>query len=515
MFEERSRHWDAAQRRLFDVVIIGGGINGACLYDHLCSAGYRVLLAEKGDFGGGTSQASAMMIWGGLLYLRNFDLSAVWKLSQCRDRMIDEMKTSVRPQMFRYVVSPNGRNERLVQLALYCYWLFSRFKRCAPAFVDDFAEKAFLDPARFVHALDYEEACAFPSDSRFVLRWILSRKNDQQIPLNHCAVYKGEQHQPTGEWRLELKDTILRKEASIRARFVVNAAGVWADSLNRAFNIETKYKHIFSKGVFIGIRRPPGLTLPLILDSGDFGDCKSLIPWGPVALWGPTETTVNDCDQGFRVSPEDVDELLDELNSNLVFSVGPEDIISLRCGVRPLAVERSFDKKFHPLDLSRRSRIDHNIDKSWITLFGGKLTDCIPLAKSVVSRIQHEIQPASPVVSSIPNGEPDLAVFPGMPEKVPSAKWSMEHEMCMTLEDYLRRRTNISQWIARGGLGPNDENAHHLLQLCRLFCGNNEEQSAGMLRQYQKKINLEFDRPLRYSHRRGLRLPQKEEKHAS
>ena len=56
----------------FDITIIGGGINGASLYNKLVQEGYRVLLIDKGDFASGTSQASGMMIWGGLLYLRNF-----------------------------------------------------------------------------------------------------------------------------------------------------------------------------------------------------------------------------------------------------------------------------------------------------------------------------------------------------------------------------------------------------------------------------------------------------------
>ena len=47
----------------FDVAIIGGGISGACLYDRMCREGYRVLLVDRADFGSGTSQASAMMIW--------------------------------------------------------------------------------------------------------------------------------------------------------------------------------------------------------------------------------------------------------------------------------------------------------------------------------------------------------------------------------------------------------------------------------------------------------------------
>ncbi|MCI0413514.1 FAD-dependent oxidoreductase [bacterium] len=63
----RSEKWDLLSNNVFDVAIIGGGINGASIYHSLCSKGYKVLLVDKGDFSSGTSQASAMMAWGGLL----------------------------------------------------------------------------------------------------------------------------------------------------------------------------------------------------------------------------------------------------------------------------------------------------------------------------------------------------------------------------------------------------------------------------------------------------------------
>jgi len=87
----RSIDLDIAQNEIFDVTIVGGGINGACLYHHLCQQGYRVLLVDKGDFACGTSQASAMMVWGGLLYLRNMDFLTVAKLSRDREAMIRHM----------------------------------------------------------------------------------------------------------------------------------------------------------------------------------------------------------------------------------------------------------------------------------------------------------------------------------------------------------------------------------------------------------------------------------------
>src|SRR5437763_16906059 len=104
--EERAWLRKAASETEFDVAIIGGGINGACLYHHLALAGFRVLLLDQSDFAAGTSQASAMMIWGGLLYLQNLRFPTVYKFSASRERMIREMKDWVEPSEFRYV--PNG-----------------------------------------------------------------------------------------------------------------------------------------------------------------------------------------------------------------------------------------------------------------------------------------------------------------------------------------------------------------------------------------------------------------------
>ena len=74
----RQQQWERLQEEAdFDVAILGGGVNGACLYDTLCRHRYKVLLIERGDFASGSSQSSGMMVWGGLLYLKNFDFSTV------------------------------------------------------------------------------------------------------------------------------------------------------------------------------------------------------------------------------------------------------------------------------------------------------------------------------------------------------------------------------------------------------------------------------------------------------
>ena len=141
----RRSQWSTLDQNVFDVAIIGGGINGACLYHHLCRAGFSVVLLDKGDFASGTSQGSAMMIWGGLLYLQNGDLSTVRRLCASRERMLEQMGDWVKPRRFRYVTTRDGsRSPGVVHAALYLYWLLGGCRRARPRKESEFPERGFL-----------------------------------------------------------------------------------------------------------------------------------------------------------------------------------------------------------------------------------------------------------------------------------------------------------------------------------------------------------------------------------
>ena len=91
---------------------------------------------------------------------------------------------------------------------------------------------------------------------------------------------------------------------------------------------------------------------------------------------------------------------------------------------------------------------------------------------------------------------PELDEYPSLSQRIPSARWCEQNEMCWTLEDYLRRRTNVAQWVARGGLGVNDEHVPHLTELARVFSRNREGSARHHIADYQRKIELSFDRVL-------------------
>ena len=121
----------ASTASLFDVAIVGAGVNGAAIARALTRAGYTALLLDQGDIGGGTSQASTMLVWGGLLYLRQLEIATVVALSRDRDRLIAERPDLVRPQSVLYVPSNDDRR-LLVSGALSAYWALSGGRRTWP-----------------------------------------------------------------------------------------------------------------------------------------------------------------------------------------------------------------------------------------------------------------------------------------------------------------------------------------------------------------------------------------------
>lgn len=494
-YAQRAQQFSELHQTVYDVAVVGGGINGACLFHHLASAGYRVALLERNDFGGGTSQASSLLIWGGLLYLRHLDLETVWSLCRSRDDMLRDWPGWVRPFACRIVPTRKGRHPLVLRAALYFYWLLGGCRRRRPRACADFPERALLDPTPFAPALEYEEGCVEASDARFVLRWILSRSGPHQTALNYCALHSGVYESSAHVWRLELEDRLTGGHKELQARWIVNAAGVWADQLNRQCGLETPYRHVFSKGVHLGLKRDPRHEQPLILETRADGDYLSLFPWGPVSLWGPTETVVQNLAEGFAPQPGEVRFLLGELNRHLAAPVDLHDIVSLRCGVRPLVVHRAAATSGSSLELSRRHRLHRDRERPWISVYGGKLTGCLALAQEVLELLHKIHAPAArPAPAAARAEEPqEVETFPGLDAPVPAPGWCFEHEGCWRLEDYLRRRTNIAQWVPRHGLGARDEHAGTLAALARVFHPGNPAAAHREFEHYRERVRREFD----------------------
>jgi glycerol-3-phosphate dehydrogenase len=474
----------------YDAVVVGGGINGASIFHALATAGHRVLLVDRGDFASGTSQASAMLVWGGLLYLRDAEILAVGRLSSSRDALI-RAGAGVERQPVRYVVQRGGRSRLLVQSFLYAYWALGGLRRPRPRFHVPVEGASVFDPARVRGTLAYEEGRVRHSDARFVLSWILGAASETAVARNYCALEGGGFDLRSGLWRLALRDP--SGSHDVEARLVVNAAGAWTDVVNGTFRRRSPWRHLLSRGVSLCVPRNPAHIDVLACDAEAGGTAMSLVPWGPVALWGSTDTIHADVGEAAHVTPGDVDYLLQSLNRQLADPIGRDDVVSLRCGVRPLAVPSNCAPSGDLRRLSRQHRIHADPDVPWISVYGGKLSGCGDLAAAVRRQAEMRLGPAAqPAVTPIPTGESDHAGFPGLPEPVVSPAWCVRHEHCRCLDDYLRRRTNIAQWVPRGGLGRRLEFLDHVRGIARVIHGGNAVAAESDVAGYRERIDRQW-----------------------
>ncbi len=198
------------------------------------------------------------------------------------------------------------------------------------------------------------------------------------------------------------------------------------------------------------------------------------------------------------VAVEDVRFLLESADRHLARKFDKSEIVSMRCGIRPLVIRKEVKQARYPLDLSRRQHVVSDQDLPWISSYGGKITGCREMADKITKEVARKIRPTGrPVCENSHRRDEDVEyiTWPGIEEKVPSPAWCAGKELCCTLEDYLRRRTNISQWMPRQGLGWKSEYRQTLVDAATEIDGMSGKADE-IVDRYEKTVRDGFDRLL-------------------
>ena len=172
----------------YDLLILGGGINGSMLYRTGTDSSKKVILIEKNDYSSGTSQASGMMIWGGILYLKNLEFNLVRKLCKARDNLIKH-SNHVYTRRFNFSFLKNGERSFFVMRAGFTlYRLFSFFKRSATKSITNEHLPSQWDKFQFKSGLSYEEGFLKKSDSQFTISWLFRKSNAKSKHYNYSNI---------------------------------------------------------------------------------------------------------------------------------------------------------------------------------------------------------------------------------------------------------------------------------------------------------------------------------------
>ena len=384
----RNRNIEKLPNETFDALIIGGGINGAATAAALAGKGAKVALIDRGDFAGSTSMHSSNLVWGGIKYMESKDFALVRKLCKSRNHLIKSYPSTVQEIRFLTTISKGFRHSpRYLWAGTWLYWLmgngFTKLPRLlSPNKIKQ--EEPIIDIEGAVGGFEYSDAYLHDNDARFVFNFVRQALNYGAIAANYVESLGAERQD--GLWVTKARNVMDGSTFDIRAKVLINAAGPWVDQHNELTGQKTTHHHLYSKGIH--------LIVPQLTDSqrvlaffADDGRLFFVIPMGNRTCIGTTDTHMEHPE--VEVTADDIAFVLENINKRLTLAkpLSQDDIISTRCGVRPLAIkdDQGNDRDF--LQLSRKHVVDTNAESAHISIFGGKLTDCLNVGDEIAEEI--------------------------------------------------------------------------------------------------------------------------------
>jgi alpha-glycerophosphate oxidase/glycerol-3-phosphate dehydrogenase len=373
---------------VFDTLVLGAGINGAVSAASLSRKGASVALIDKGDFAGHTSSNSSNLAWGGIKYLESHEYLLVNKLCKSRNHLMRSYPSTVQEIRFLTTLQKGFRFPAwFVFMGTCVYWLMGRFFTQMPIFMSSKKIKE-TEPAINVSnaqgGFEYSDAFLHDNDARFVFNFVRNAMDNGAIVANYTSAEKSKKID--GIWHTNAIDQESGREFVIKSKSIINACGPMVDKYNDVNKQKTEHQHLFSKGVHLIVNKLTKVDKVLAFFASD-GRLFFVIPMGQKTCIGTTDNQVKD--PVSAVTDEDRDFILDNVNAllDLDKALTREDIISERWGVRPLAVKGGGGKADW-VQLSRKHAVDVNKEDKYLSIFGGKLTDCINVGEEIAGIVE-------------------------------------------------------------------------------------------------------------------------------
>ncbi len=367
----RAEQLATVQNDSFDLLIIGGGVTGAGIARDSAMRGLKTLLLERGDLASGTSSASSKLAHGGLRYLEQGKLGLVFESVSERHRLRRLAPHLVRPIPFLFpVYDRKPRPLWMVNLGLWIYDAMAMFRSYELHSRHNARSTAQLEPALRTDGLDgcVKYYDCITDDARLTLENAIGAHQSGATVLNYADVtaFQMRRARVSG---VEFVDSITGRNYTVGARCVINATGPWAD---RTLGLRGDRSRILrpTKGVHLILprRRLPvnhSVVIPNLADHR----VVFAVPWGNRVMLGTTDTDFNGDFDDVHATVDDVDYLLQLTNEFFPdCRLRPEDVCGTYAGLRPLVSEDG-----DPSLVSREHSIQEDED-GLITVAGGKLT---------------------------------------------------------------------------------------------------------------------------------------------
>ena len=458
--------------KIWDIVIIGGGATGLGAGVDAASRGYETLLLEKYDFSKGTSSRSTKLVHGGVRYLKNGDIALVLEALQERGLLLQNAPHLVKNLKF---VIPN-----------YGWW-DGPFYTVGLKVYDMMAGKLGLGPS--VHISKKETRQIIPNlveedlkggviyhdgqfdDSRLAINLAQTITDNGGYVLNYCGVTgltKSEEGIING---VVCYDSENSRSCTIKAKVVVNATGIFVDSINRMDEPGHKNTVVPSQGIHVildesFLQSESAIMIPKTAD----GRVLFAVPWHGKVVVGTTDTPVKNLDIEPRALEEEIKFILKTAKKYLAKKPRREDVLSIFAGLRPLAAPEDETQETKEISRSHKLVISQS---GLLTMIGGKWTTYRKMGEDIVDKAlllggldEKECVTKNmpihgyaknvkrdghlyvygadiPKIKALTGQDPELSrqIHERLPNLKAEVVWAVREEMARTVEDFLARRT--------------------------------------------------------------------------
>ncbi|HWZ44996.1 MAG TPA: glycerol-3-phosphate dehydrogenase/oxidase [Candidatus Saccharimonadales bacterium] len=426
----------------FDVLIIGGGINGVAIARECSMAGRRVLIVDQRDFASGTTSRSTRIIHGGLRYLEHGEIALVRESLRERDRLLQQSPYLVKPLRFLLALQGNQksftRSSQAIRAGLWLYhrWAGRPWRTARSAY----GFERQLDSGNPWSFYAYEDAqCEFPE--RMAAEWLRESIAAGAVARNYTRLLQIEHRNGTATG-VRLRDTLSSEEFRVSAAQIVNATGPWVDSVASAAGLDAQKMVGGIKGSHIVLPRFTGMPVEAFFTEAPDGRLIFVIPWNEQILVGTTEVADSGNPEDARPTPEEVDYLMAGFQRFFPQSgLSHSDIRYSFSGVRPLPASPGKSAAA----VTRKHIIhDHTPEGAagLISIIGGKLTTAASLARETARKLGLHVPEPGKVIGMAPAGEVEatlrqwahlVASKAGIPEANAQAiaAWHGRHAMAI------------------------------------------------------------------------------------
>ncbi len=372
----------AVETERFDVVVVGGGVNGTGIAMDAAGRGLKVLLCEMDDLASATSSSSSKLIHGGLRYLEHYEFRLVREALAEREALLANAPHIMWPMRFRLPHRPHLRPAWMIRTGLFLYDHLAKRELLPGSRAINFSGNSPLKPG-ITRGFEYSDG--WVDDARLVVLTACKARQCGARILTRTKCVQA--RRGTDAWHVTLRDMNDGSQFEVSARAMVNASGPWVSRLFEDALAMTPPRMIrMVKGSHIVVPRLHRGKEAYILQNED-ERIVFVIPYeDQFSLIGTTDVDYQGDPRQARISPEETRYLLDIVNSYFTHQLSTEDVVWSYSGVRPLMDEDEANPQKASRDYSFEISSEDG-KPPLLSVFGGKITTYRKLAEAATNRL--------------------------------------------------------------------------------------------------------------------------------